>query len=428
MPSLVPELALQLRIALVEAFDPPALEMLARFRLGARLDILIDPVGSTPELVSRLLERVEQGGWTEELIRGAFEETPKAPLLLAYCQAHAPFVFTPRKATADLARAMADGLTRLTVGLGGVPVRLTGEAKGHLRRLTPGFARLRDYKALHDCLHNLQFKYVREISMGLRAVAKDPNDPAASDLPIFFNEADDSLRRVEPNAASLGDLEKMWLKIALQAVARLRDGVRRNDLTTAEGGLKLLGHQLRLQPTRINQALTDSLEGLPFGELLQAFRSLSAQFPAGSGSAAALTDVTAALGSLVPRLNRDLGDHHDWQLIDNSLVQIDSELKGEAAADICSILWEGADSVLGPMLVAAREERWAVELRTLGAALVQAMTAGVPNGVRLAFGPVRARAGMRFYLVDSGLRDLTGDLVAIGNQLDLLLQVIGDGG
>lgn len=415
--------------AMVAAFDQPALEELARFGLGVRLDILIDPVGSTPQLVGRLLDRVERGGWTEELIRGAYKAEPKAPLLLAFCQTHAAYVFTPRPATTDLARAVWGSLGQATAGLQAGRATLPAGTEARLRGLSPGFARLRDYKALHDCLHNLQFKHVRLIAQGLRALAKDPADPAGDDLPIYFAEAEDTLQAVGPAADALGGLERAWLNASLQAVRRLREGVQGRDLKAADAGLRLLGSQLRTQPTRINQALIGVLKSeLPFDELLAALRALTTQLGAGGGPGAALVAATAALGSLVPRLNRNLSDHNDWQQIDNSLVQIDDELKREeASADLCSDLWQGADIVLGPMLASAGREPWALELRGLSEAFVRSMPAGVTGGVRLAFGPFRARAGSRFYFVDCALRDLTGDLVSIGTQLDLLIKVIGDG-
>src|SRR4051794_15939766 len=99
-----------LQAAVVEAFDADGLAQLTRYRLGQRLEVLVNTNQGLGAVVFALIQFVESRGWTEEFVRGVYEERKENPAVLQFCQAHAPFVFTPRTPTNDLARSVGTGL------------------------------------------------------------------------------------------------------------------------------------------------------------------------------------------------------------------------------------------------------------------------------------------------------------------------------
>src|SRR5205085_8727240 len=66
---------------------------------------------------------------------------------------------------------------------------------------------------LHDCLHNLQFKYARLISSDLKTFTDSPEE--ADTLAILFLEMADELSRVRPETVGLESqaAEQLWLNV-----------------------------------------------------------------------------------------------------------------------------------------------------------------------------------------------------------------------
>ena len=306
------------------------------------------------QVVFRLIEYIEQRGWGEEFIRGVYEENNGNRLVLQFCETHARFVFEPRPTTRDLARAVGAGLSavagRLDETRDAIRAVLAGEARGHLSDLGTQFTRLRRYKVLHDCLHSLQFKYARLIASGLRMLPENPDE--AENLQILFAEMGDELTSCRPETEGLpsATAEAMWLNVADESVRRLRQGVDAGQLAVSGTGLQMLEGLLRVQPTRINELLTGVLEGLRFEHLVAAFIRMRDEVVDDQAWSTALGSATTALGNLAPRLNRVLSDHKDWQLVDNTLQQIDTDLKLGVDPALSSFLWQEADRVLQALL------------------------------------------------------------------------------
>lgn len=429
MSPLTPTQLALLHEAVVDAFSPPELERLTRFKLGTRLD-LITRAGSTPTMVHAVLEYAERRGWTEELIRGVYEERNSHPLVLAFCQQHARFVFVAKPSTAALAQSIGAGLetvaTRLDSVRQAVGAVISGNAREQLTDLARQFARLRRYKVLHDCLHNLQFKYARLIRVEVKALAAPPFDP--DNLLLYCAEMSSELAACRPEVRELptAEAETMMLNIATRAVSLLHDGASREDPAVAGSGLQLLEGLLRVQPSRINQHLSDSLEVLQLDQLYATFARLRDAVSADAAWTASLSAATAGLGGLGPRLRRVLGNHRDWQVVDNTLTKIDTDLKLGAPAKLCEFEWQQANAILQSLLDEAGPAAWAQELRPLAAALSEAFGTGMAEGVPRAFQRFRPRAMWYFYEADRELKELSGELDVVGVRLDLVLQRMGN--
>lgn len=410
----------------VDAFTPDELSQLSRNRLGKPLNALVNASRGLIDVVPDLIDFVERQGWTEELVRGVYEERKDNPTVLQFCQVEAKFVFQPRTTTNELARAVGAGLS-VVVGrfepASALRAVLVGNAAQTLADLGTQFSRLRKYKILHDCLHNLQFKYARGITTELRLFRDDPVG-AADTLVAYFREMADELIQARPEIEGLESTgaEKMWLNVADESVRRMETAILQKKTDDAAKGFQLLDGVLRVQPTRINELLTGLLERLPLDPLRDTLTALAQ--PLGT-EGAPLAEAAAALGNLTPRLNGILSDHKEWQLVDNSLHQIDTELRIGSALEQCSFLWSEVDKILGPILDRDRTGAWSQELRKLGKEFSDSFTTTNPEQVRGAFKRLHPRAMWYFFQADKDLKELSGELDEVGNKLRDILTEVG---
>jgi hypothetical protein len=424
---LSPSQQADLQAVVVDAFNVDDLTQFSRYRLGQRLDVLVNPNQGLAAVVFALIQQVESRGWTQEFMRGIYEERKENPAVVQFCQANAPFVFTPRTSTNELARTVGTGLAavagRLAQNGDAVRALLVGQANQNLVDLGTQFTRLRKYKALHDCLHNLQFTYARLILLGLKSFVDSPEE--TDNLLILFDEMSDELAQTRPEAAGVESraAELVWLNVADESVRRMRAAVRGpvKDAKAAAAGYAMLEGVLRVQPTRINELLTGVLERLA----LERLRTLLIDLGKLMGSDfSALASATTALGSLTARLNGILSDHKEWQLVDNTLLQVDIELKLGSQLDQIAFLWSEADKVLQPILDRERGAAWSLELRTLGSALGKAFAGADAELVKSAFQRLRPRAMWYFFRADKELKELSSELDKLGGQLGVVLQEV----
>jgi hypothetical protein len=408
----------QLHAAVLGAFDQAELEQLCRFKLGQTLNVIVNTARPFTAVVFDLLDLVERRGWTEEFVRGVYEARRDNPAVVQFCQAHATLVFTPRKATNELAQTVSRELAAVASGLAsdGRAIRdvLFGQAHQNLADLVRQFTWLRQYKILHDCLHSLQFKYARLIATFLKSFVENPED--ADNLVILFAEMADELAKTRPEAQGLEsrDAENVWLNAGEESVRRMRAAVGVRDPQAAAAGCTLLEGLLRVQPTRINELLTGILGRLDLDRLRSLLVDLD---PRPAGDHSTLADATAALGSLTPRVRVILAEHRQWQLVDNGLVQIDTELRLGSPLEQCAFLWTEVDKLLQPILDQDPGATWSEELRQLASDLHQAFRTANVDSVKTAFRRLRPRAMWFFFQADAALKKLSTELDQLGGRL-----------
>lgn len=414
-----------LQAAVLEAFNSEDLAALCRIHLGQRLEVLVNVNRGLGAVVSSLIEVVESHGWTEEFVRSAHQERPQNTEIQRFCAEHATFVFTPRAPNYELTRNVSSGLAavagRLADDRSTIREILVGQAHQNLADLGIQFTRLRQYKALHDCLHNLQFKYARLIANGLEKFIEHPEE--VDTLVILFEEMADELNqaRLQAQSVETRGMEELWLNMGETAIRRMRSAVvsRAPDQKAAADGYGLLERILVAQPTRINELLTTVLESLALNRL----RNLLVDFQNRIDSErSALEGATTALGNLTPRLNRILAVHREWQMVDNMLRLIENDFKTGAPLELCALLWSEIDNVFQPILDRDRDAAWSAELRQLRDGVDVALGTAEVKVAKAAFARLRPRAMWYFFKVDKELKELSDELDKLGKQLGVVLK------
>jgi hypothetical protein len=424
----------QLRDALCDAFDLNSLAEMVRFRLGERLDHIVAVSNTTMQkITSDLIGVFEQRGTTDELIRAAYKTRPKNPKLLKYCQQHAQFVFEPPKLPEEAVKSVGAGL----IALAGVIERL---GPGRVLQIIQGFrydfqvtrdriTKLAKYKALHDCLHELDFQYYRELESAVANFRKD--DTYAEQLDAYTSDLSHKVQQARENAEGLPScqVEIGWIKQFDQAVAVLRQALDGPDDVPTQGALQMLKYVLP-EAARINGLLASIAGDLRLQELIEAMR----QVRDATGQSAPqdgfllLQEFQTGLKDLEGLQSHLMGcieEHWHWQGIDKDLRLADAN--ASQSLDDVLVMWPFVLHAVQSLCNVSRETPWAEELQSLADRVDAASAAKNPVELRRTFRRFRRVAMRRFFYLDVELKDLCDKLVLIGGPLDMVLRVITHG-
>ena len=418
MNPLTPHQYQELERAVVSAYNESDLSRIVRFTFGQPLEQLVKLPATFRTIVFDLIAVCEQRGWTTELVRAIHEERATNPNVSAYCQAHARFVFTPRVKLTDLTEVVQEGLTSVqtqaTAGGAVADMIRRDDFREPLRELVGRLQRLRQLKTLHACLHDIQFKFLRLINSNLKlqAVGEDQGELLAN----YCVEISDSVAGAAKVIDTLSSrvAEQAWIALVGRAIGLLRDGGR-----GAADGCNLLDSMVRVQPSRINALLTELLTGMQLDPLAHALRSL---VQVAGPSAPPLSASVEALGGLSARMRRMLDSHREWQVVDNSLVQIATELRVGLGWEVCGQMWAVVSPTLADLLARHPSDPWSIELARHRTELDVAVAGGVPTAGK-AFERVRSGVSRGFYAADERLKELAGELSDVGGRLTILLGV-----
>jgi hypothetical protein len=401
MPTLSGEQARQLRDALCDAFTPKTLEEMVRFRLGERLDDLVEPA-ALQQRAFQLVEVYDRRGTVAGPIRAAYETMPDNPLVRGYCEAHAPWAFTPAPPPDQIVDGAATGVRRLGELLEAVPEsRLPGLARslrGDFGDALRTINTIAAYKALHACLHNVQFRLYREIKRAVESFAT--NDEAREQLEAYMIDLRAEVDRARPQAEKL-EGEIHWVRI-LHEVAVDLSGLgapgRPPAGAVARRAILRLNGVLVIEPSRVNGVLTAAARTLPLLKLIEALRALSDTTTAAAIPAAVrplLDGFRSGLGDLEefrPLFLAVVEGHIHWQGIDNLLRVAEAELA--RAVESLAGLWPYIrEDTLALTNVHATTD-WAKDLTRLIAEVDAAENN--PARIRSAFALFRRRAMQRF--------------------------------
>lgn len=283
---------------------------------------------------------------------------------------------------------------------------------------------LADYKALHDLLHRLQFQCYNTLT---QAVPRFPDDELAG------QQLDDAKLTLESLAAEakgvagrgkVGAADTAWVADLETTQAEVSAGLEAADAKPLGKVLWRLNRVLNQHPARINGALIQAARGLRLPALVSALTALAGylqQLQLAQEQVDQFAIGLDALGILDLELTRQVGQHDEWQLVDQNLRLIDTAVDRNDLTEL-QLGWPDLKTKAGALYAGA--EDWAAGLRKDGAALDEALAADNPAKVKRAYRAYRRRASERFFRVDVDLRELCARLREVGAPLASVTRLI----
>jgi hypothetical protein len=414
---------------LCEAFTPE--ENLVRLvRVALDVDLFTEFAGPRQPLRNvafELVTRLEGRFLTSALLAGALRLAPGSARLTAFCQRVAPDLLAEPVPAVNAVAAVVEGIRSLRQRLQDPAIRaIVVASRDDLSNVDEKIERLEIYKSLHDALHHVQVQYYRGVVDTSRKLASDPTAPYTLDeyvtgietLTVQARTAAVQLKKDEDRAE-----EQRWIKnMDGDVIAPLRVAIRtRADMPARTGAvrLKLL---LNLESARINRLLVETARSLPLHRLITTLAAVEA--PGGDASLAVIRNGLASLRMLYPRLIGQIARHTQWQRVEIELWQADDALhqSGSDGPTEFAILWPAIRLDVDTQIGLDSGADWARDLTDLGNGVNTGLAASDLTSTRLAFRSYRRRAMLRFFQVDSILRELCADLAGIREPVAELLR------
>ena len=350
-----------------DAFTLSDLEMLARFNLSHRLEEMVNTKEGLTTVCFKLIEKCDQRGETEPLLRGALKARPGRDDLRLYCERHARDVFSAPNVAA-LVSKVESGLYQLVAARHdpslGIP---WGTFRATFEAVQKGTALLGRYKRLHEVLHELQ----RRQGNVAKEAAKFVKKPAPS--PLLMREAVTLKGDVgrargaldEPPPLPTAWLEGPWIDAFSRAAKNFEDalmpplsGARMKDALDTLRGLHVEAH-------RIDRQMTYEAARLPLDDLAAALTTIHSSINSANGaapSARPIQDGRDALSLLGPQIVGRVREHHEWQWLTKELIDVESN-RGYRPADKVPRWQDGVRRTLLDLCKTFEADQWAADLR-----------------------------------------------------------------
>ncbi|AMV25228.1 hypothetical protein VT84_12585 [Gemmata sp. SH-PL17] len=409
----------ELRDAIVGAFSEDALVQMVRFNLEKDLFKIV-PRGALSTVAFTLITLAEQEGWTRALVTAVAQVRSGNEAVQRFCRDHAPWALAPPNPQ-DMIGAVTDGAQALARGGADAQARaiiatFQVELQGGLRE----FDALHRYKALHDRLHTLEFRYFRDVRTAVEPAAPGGRPRFRDDEEQFLAlqryctllRREVAAARADASGLRVRALEDDWIDDYDRAVTYLSAALEGPDDKLARRAVEIL-KGLFGQASRLNSNMALCAGNLPLGRLTEALRQIIGGLP---GSTHQLIKGLQSLQALDPRLQGLIQEHCEWQRLDREFA---------AAADLPGVTlgetfphWPRVRGGVMRLCDLAREQPWAVQLRQT-VDVLEATTDSV--AFRRTFQKFRDLAGEQFYVVDQEMHRLSGHLVEVAQPLAHLL-------
>lgn len=280
---------------------------------------------------------------------------------------------------------------------------------------------LSHHKRLHDLFQELSSRYYL-IEHDRRRL---PADESAWES-LELNEPElrakiEELLTAAQNSPAEND-NAWWIEQLNQTRTELRQAIEAIDHNLLQNPIRRLQRILDRQPSRINAQLVSAASTLRLDTIVQALNQIILNLPTTPTDILRLIrDGAQALTNLDQRLHGLVNDHNNWQTLEDELRRIENTL----LEDLTELQLSWLDiQAIGKRIFQSRTEDWAVELQTISAELTVALNDNAIIKIKRTFRRFRSQSGRRFRQVDLDLLNLTQELRALGDSLNLLLQTL----
>jgi hypothetical protein len=282
-----------------------------------------------------------------------------------------------------------------------------------------------DYKSMHDCLHQLQNTCYGPVNATLANHRE--NDPITSlaDAEVKLANLIKQINQLVKNS-TFRDERLAWPAMLEKAYSQLVIANDQDDVIELELAAKQMAGVLTRQPPLIDIRLNERVRSLDLSPLVDEMNKIKDRFDAQDPRFASLPAGAQALQKLQEQLRQKAIVHSRWQSIDQELRQIEVFSK-RGSIDLDSLIstW--------PMLERATEgllENLALDeceqIKLSWTELSAALAAGDRATLRRHFLRYRALINDEFYRVDLSLLETCSRLQVVGNELDKLLNQLGN--
>lgn len=398
--------------AIADAFDRDGLGRMLTFKLGVRLDRIVDEAGTLDEVVGRLVARAAGERWTAALVYAVVLVRPDNLLVKAFCARWAAWAYTPPPAAELVARVQA-ALKLVVRGEHRDAVRdVLSDRAIDFREIGRRLTDLNKYKRLHDRLHYLQKMFDDLLAAAPLAAAP------AEELQLHAHRLREAAATAASDARGLPTLtlEQAWITQLNQSAACFAAVPPR----VAQG--ETLLRRALSEGARINAALTAEVRELRLGRLIDALARAGGRLA--DEPAQVLTAARDALAAIRPRLDGLIEEHFEWQVLDGWFA-VAELLTGGRLADRFPGWGDGGDGDvrqrLGRLFDLAPGKAWALALKLQIGRLEAAEVAGDGDAFARHLGTFRTLARDRFMAVDAELLSRSAELAAVAPDLNNLV-------
>ncbi len=392
------------------------------------------PNDSVSDAAFKLVKALERNNVTATLLAGVLKSRPLSKDFRAFCGRCAPELLAPPPAAAEQVAAVVAGVNDLRRRLAAPGVRgQVNASRADLEQIARLIPMMEQYKTLHDGLHTVLVRYYREV---IEAARRFPPDPTAADtlddyLVSLGTEA--AKARATAEALPAGDArgqELRWVReFEVDVIKGLRAALDNGDVLLAKMAKVRFKSLLIIEPPRINQLLTVTANQLPLDRLIDTLARVAETAP-DDASARPLRDGLAGLRQLYPRLIGQIARHTQWQRVDKELWQAEDTLyqNGPEALEEFSSFWAVSQADVKPLADLDPGSDWVTDLDRQGLNLDADLATKDAAKIRPAFRRYRVRAMARFFEIDLALKALCGEIVKLGEPVNILLKEALNGG
>jgi hypothetical protein len=279
---------------------------------------------------------------------------------------------------------------------------------------------LRDYKCLHNGLHEIQYSLFDNIMSSTKVVLDDKF--AKYDLLKYLQRYRPEVLEMEEATAKGKQtaIENPWVVQLDKAGKTLEEGVNKSDKAKIDSATETMSQVIGQQPTRINKALYAAVfaynQNVP--DLLKTMNRVHEKFPAETGN---FEKAINSLRELNNKLTVRIDEHNAWQ-------EADTKLRGlldlvEDGVAIFNRHWQKLRTTLQRFYASDEEQssilcESSVRLKSADELLESVIADNDQEGLRMAFRNYCSQASERFFYVDKSVMELCDRLSLIREDLN----------
>lgn len=279
---------------------------------------------------------------------------------------------------------------------------------------------VRDYKNIHDALHELEINCYRVISA---EASRFPSKGASGDLSIYLVILSDIKNRIKATVERgfIPWTEGPLLDRLEDAEKTLNEALTTRERKIFNKAVGDIGHILRFNLSRINHRLIDSASSLSLPDLIEGMEQVQSQlvrYGSDPGEIQAIEKGIQSLRNLDRSLSTRTQEHNEWQEINDELKLAESDLF--TAIEQWTHTKERIDN-----LCSGSTEIWSLSIRKCCEQLDSALGNKETNkNVKEIFRSLNRAVVVRFQQVDGYLKDFYDQVKTLDEPITSIMHQI----